>query len=50
MRAEDEATDAPKVDDNIGKAQDASKTDDEVVQRCVVESVLVLAMLLLVFV
>lgn len=29
----DDSKDSPKVDENIGKAQDGSKTDDEVVQR-----------------
>lgn len=29
----EESEDSPKVDEDIGKAQEASKTDDEVVQR-----------------
>jgi len=37
VRSDDEEPtngDTPKVDPDIGKAADASKTDDEVVQRC----------------
>lgn len=34
MKAEDEAeVETPKVDEDVGKSRDGSKTDDEVVQR-----------------